>query len=151
MLVALVYISSVYSYEVIESCPEYVITAIVTEIVPFEVMKKNKTLYIINTLKRSTFINSLRDCKFLSCSMCYNFSPPSCSPSTATSYVVIALYPEGEITSSFYHFVIGLLIVIILFHVLDVILDFTTAAGNNQVNNISKKYDENSHCDKKTA
>ena len=54
---------------------------------------------------------------------------------------MIAFNPKPEIASTFYHFIVGLLVVIKLFHVIYIFSNIATTNTSTDVKNIGYNYD----------
>ena len=119
-------ISPICSNKAIIGIFELLLTLIVREVVPLEVMEEDKVLDIINIGDFSTFISTFRKHKVLIGSMGNNFSSSSIF-STSRRNIVIAFNVELEVTFSGRHFIISLLVLIIFLHVIKVVFDLTTA------------------------
>ena len=137
-------ITCVSTDKTIEGSNEGLLTCIVVEVVPFQVMNEYMAGNILNALNLPTFVQTLPHIKDLSCSMSDNLS--GMRPiSIVVSLVVIALDPKLEISLSLNHFVINLLISVKRLHIVNVVLYITCTADQAEVNNINTSQHSKCH------
>ena len=95
-------------------------------------MEKNIGRNLADTLKLSTFINTLTHIEYLCRSVSDHFSCMRAMP-IVIGFIVIALNPKFEVPLTFNHCVIGLLIAVKRLHIVNVVFNFTTTATEAKV------------------
>lgn len=135
MRIVLVDIPPVPRHEAVEGSHESPLASVVREIEAFQIVQEHMARHILNACDLSTLIHTLNRPKNFSCSVSH-YLPPAGSPSSANSNVVVALNPEAEEALTSDHIVVGFLVVIEAFGVVNVVADIATAAPNDGVNHI---------------
>ena len=128
----------------IEGINELLLTCIIVEVVPFEVMNEDMTCNILNALNLSTFVNALTHRKDFVRSVSDNLSS-TCSVSSMICLVVIAFYPEFEIPLSLDHCIVNFLISVKRLHIVNVVLDIACTADQAQIYNINTSQHSKGH------
>ena len=109
------------------------LTDIISKVISLEVVNENMTRDVLNALDISTLIDALTQGEYFSGSMCDNFGPSCSSLAITCSSIVITFYPKSEESLSFDHLIVGALIVIERFHIIDVLFDITTATATAEI------------------
>lgn len=140
MRVILVLISSVSTHEIVECIYKPVLTDIIREVVSLEIVQKDVILFVKNVANLSTLIKTGSNCKDLISSMRDHFSSTR-SFLCAYSHIMITLNPKLEVTSSLHHFIVGVFILRISLHVMEVLPQIAAANSQNHVENVGSDDD----------
>jgi hypothetical protein len=135
MRVVLIHVSGVPTHEVVEGRNEPALTGIICEIVPLEVVEKDVTGHIADAGDFSAFVSCFRWSEYFSGCM-GDYFPPAGPILGADSNIVIALYPEPEESLSSDHLIVSSLKIIKLLGVLNIVLDVTAAASDDEVDQV---------------
>ena len=127
MRIVLIDISSVSSDKTVESIHKIVLTLIISEVESFEVMNENMAGHILDAGDLPTLIDGVRYAEDFVGSVGDYFSA-SGAVFSPNSHIMVALYPKAEEAFACSHLVVGLLVVVKPFHVVDVVLDIAAAA-----------------------
>ena len=95
-------------------------------------MEEDVVFDVVYACNLPTFIHTLSQIKGLCGSMSYNLSS-ACSTSIVSGDIVVTLHPEFKGAPSIDHFIIGGLVVIKLFHILEVFGNLIVASHYTQV------------------
>lgn len=132
MRVILVGISGIPEDKIIIGCNKSGLADIISEIEPFEIMEEDEAACVLNAGDLSALIKRLRYIEPFAGSVCDNFSSTG-SFFRSNSYIMVTLNPEHKITSAFDHAVVGHLVVIEHFHILEVFPDVAAALAHDYV------------------
>ena len=141
MSITLICISCMSHNKVVERPFKVSLTHIICKIETFKVVNEYYRTSFPNACKVSTLINRKLNIEPLSCSMSDNLSSVCFSFWIPISLIMIALNPESKIACSFLHLTIRGCIIIIIFHVLQVLPHFSATKSNKNVNDI-RSYDD---------
>ena len=114
--IVLVTISSVSTDKWVVCGIESVFASFVGEIESFKVFYKDVFCNVFDSCNITALIDRLSGEIVLCCCVSHDLLPAS-SIFCSDGLIVVTLYPEMKITSSCYHFIVGLLVVIELFKV----------------------------------
>jgi hypothetical protein len=133
--IILVLIAGVSVDKGIEGSDESVLTRVVSEIIAFEIMNEDEAADIFDAGNLPAFIEARRHCEHLVRRVSHNFATAS-SIFCPDSYVVITFNPELEIALSLHHPIVGLLIILKLFHVFEVRPELAAANGKKDIQTV---------------
>lgn len=127
MSIVLIAISSISTNKIVISSIKILITPFINKVEFSQIINKDISSGIWNSLKFSTFIIRLSRKIFLGCCMCNNFCSLGTSLFSSCSTIMIAFYPKSKVPSSSNHSIKCLFIILKFFKIIDITSNGTAA------------------------